>query len=148
MDTINLSELSQCRKCACFNLRKAARSITQTYDSTMQAINLRATQFALLAITQSRRNLSISELAELMAMDRTTLTRNLKPLEKRGLVEVNPGLDRRTKLISITHEGQLLLKRALPLWKETQKRVVENFGDIRFESLLTDLVDVVHMTKS
>ena len=81
-------------------------------------------------------------------MDRTTLTRNLKPLQERGLIVVNPGKDRRTKAIVITHEGRSLLQEALPLWKAVQQEVVEGFGGERFESLLTDLKTLVELNRT
>ncbi len=142
MDNIKLSDLIECKECACLNLRKAARTTTQLYDQAMLPIGLRSTQFALLAITRGQPNLSVSELAEMMAMDRTTLTRNLKPLEKRGLINITPGADRRIKLISITRDGQRMLARAIPIWQQTQRKVVDNFGDVRFKSLLKDLADI------
>lgn len=138
-----ISEIAECQHCACFNLRKAARSITQIYDSALQPLDLRSTQFTVLAVARVRGNLSISELAEQMAMDRTTLTRNLKPLEKRGLIWIGSGPDRRTKMVSVTGEGKNLLSLAFPIWQEVQRRVVERFGTHRFESLLGELNELV-----
>jgi DNA-binding MarR family transcriptional regulator len=138
-----ISEIAECQHCACSNLRKAARSITQIYDSALQPLDLRATQFTVLAVARVRGNLSISELAEQMVMDRTTLTRNLKPLEKRGLIRIGSGADRRTRMVSVTREGKELLSHAFPIWREVQHRLVERFGTHRFESLLGDLNDFV-----
>ena len=148
MNTIKSFEIAQCRNCACLNVRKAARAITQSYDAALQPVGLRATQFSLLVIAQARGEVSISQAAELMVMDRTTLTRNLKPLQKRSLIVVNPGKDRRTKAIVITDEGRALLQEALPLWKAVQQEVVEGFGGERFESLLTDLKTLVELNRT
>ena len=92
---------SQClevaRSCAVLNLRRAARAVTNRYEDEMRALGLKATQFSLLVAAALRGPVNISALAELMVMDRTTLTRNLKSLQKRGLLRAVPGSDRRTR---------------------------------------------------
>lgn len=105
------------------------------------------TQFSLMVIAQHQGVVSISQAAELMVMDRTTLTRNLKPLEKRGWIAVNPGKDRRTKAIVVTEEGRTVLGRAMPLWEQAQVQLVKSYGDKRFESLLMDLADLVQVAR-
>src|SRR3546814_19389843 len=91
--------------CTCFKLRRAARRVTQLYDRHLQPTGLRITQFGLLARLRVE-PLQMTALAERMGMDRTTLTRNLRPLERLGYVTVDPGEDRRTRTVAITSEGR------------------------------------------
>lgn len=129
--------------CACFNLRKAARAITQLYDGALAPSGLRATQFSLLAVLRAMGEPTISRLAKAMVMDRTTLTRNLRPLEKLGLLEVIVGKDRRTRHVGLTALGRDRLATAFPLWREAQARVARGLGEARRERLLSDLAGVV-----
>lgn len=75
-------------------------------------------------------------------MDRTTLTRNLKPLERQGLIEIKPGQDQRTRVVALTAEGCEALAKAIPLWEQAQARIVEGLGH-RWSTLLSDLSDTV-----
>jgi DNA-binding MarR family transcriptional regulator len=75
-------------------------------------------------------------------IDQTTITRNIKLLEKRGLVEVNPGDDRRIKLLSLTVDGQVVLEQALPLWEKIQTEVRQHFGQEKWQMLLSLLSEV------
>ena len=79
------------QNCTCFNLRKATRAVTQLFDEALKPCGLYATQFTLLAAISSQENVTITELSKTLVMDRTTLTRNLNPLQKSGWVEVTPG---------------------------------------------------------
>ena len=114
--------------CICFNLRKAARAVTQEYDAALQPSGLKATQFSLLAMAERLGPGPMARLAEELVMDRTTLTRNLRPLEKQGLIRIQPGEDRRARLVEVTPAGRDALARALPLWQRTQARMREGLG--------------------
>jgi len=90
---------------------------------------------------------TITQLAEQMVMDRTTLTRDLRLLEDRGLVEISPGTDRRTRVVKITNAGRRTLAKALPLWEQAQSAVVEGLSQQRWNAMLEDLhaaVSLVH----
>ncbi len=139
--------VAQCAECACFNLRKATRAVTQLYDDTLRSIGLRATQFTVLVHTRVYGPVTVTRLAEMMVMDRTTLTRNLEPLQKRGLIEVTSGEDRRTRVVTLTDQGNKVLAKALPLWKQTQARIVEGLGQERWSSTLTNLSEMVSLTQ-
>ena len=139
--------LMELRACACFNLRKAGRAVTQSYDRALQTVELRVTQFSILAVLRRLGASTISRLAEGLVMDRTTLTRDLKPLERRGYIKVEPGEDRRTRTVTLTKRGRQALARAIPIWEEVQARMVEGLGEKRFHSLLTNLSDVVDLTR-
>jgi DNA-binding MarR family transcriptional regulator len=125
--------------CTCFGLRKAARAVTQMYDRALKPTGLRVTQFSLLAVTQRTGPRGMAELAELMVMDRTTLTRNLKPLLDRGLLETIAGADRRRRPIAITAKGRAALAQALPHWREAQARMADGLGRSSWWRLLGDL---------
>ncbi|HZY58068.1 MAG TPA: MarR family winged helix-turn-helix transcriptional regulator [Rubrobacteraceae bacterium] len=143
MDATKLREIA--RACACANLRKAARAVTQVFDEALGSSGLRATQFTLLVTSRLAGEMPISELAERMAMDRTTLSRNLKPLVRKGLLEVRPGKDGRTRLLRITPEGERTLAKAYPLWERAQHEVVGALGEDRYEALLGDVAQTVSL---
>src|ERR687896_523796 len=90
------SKLAHCAGCACFNLRKVARAVTHLYDETLRPAGLRATQFSLLIAARMAGPVSLTHLAELTVMDRTTLTRNLELLQKQELIDVAAGGGKRT----------------------------------------------------
>jgi DNA-binding MarR family transcriptional regulator len=142
---IDKAELVNCPNCACFNLRKATRAITQFYDEMLRPTGLRTTQFSLLVAAEMLGPITVTRLAEMGVIDRTTLTRNFKPLEKRGLIEVVLGKDRRTHMVSLTGRGKEALAKALPLWKKAQSRVVKELGQDRWKSLQANLREVVSL---
>jgi DNA-binding MarR family transcriptional regulator len=136
---------AKCVDCACFNLRKAARVTTQFYDKALRPTGLRITQFSLLIATMMLESVTVTRLAEIGVMDRTTLTRNLKPLERKGLIKVAPGDDQRTRVVTLTTRGQEVLAKALPLWEKAQARVIKELGQERWKSLQADLGEVVSL---
>ena len=131
------SEIVQ--NCACFNLRKATRAVTQLIDEALKPCGLHTTQFTLLAAISSRDDATITELSKVLIMDRTTLTRNLNPLQKNGWVEVTPGEDKRTRILSLTRSGKKLLKDAMTYWSQVQSQVVKTLGKGNWKELLDNL---------
>ncbi len=127
------------RACACFNLRRATRMVTQLYDEALKPAGIRATQFMVLVGTGSAGPISVNQLADRIVMDRTTLTRNLKPLDREGLIAVRPGDDLRVREVSLTAKGRKTLDRAYPLWERVQARLRQKIGDSRVDRLLVDL---------
>lgn len=131
--------------CSCAALRRASRAASQHYDAALQPLDLKATQFTLLAslarlgATRPASGLALSRLAELLVVERTTLTRNLKPMEFRGLILITPDKDQRRKRISITKVGERLFEEALPYWTEAQVRFLKSLGDTRWRRLAKDL---------
>ncbi len=134
--------------CACFNLRKATRTVAQVYDQYLQPSGLKNTQFSLLRVASQYGPISITDLAEQLVMDRTTLTRNLKPVERDGLVEVIAGKDARTRNVRVTAKGLKTLKKALPLWEDAQAHVVGELGQTHWRSLLQELQTVLRAVKA
>lgn len=130
-------------QCTCFNLRRAARVVTQLFDEALRPSGLRSTQFSILAVVNTVGSSTINELARALVMDRTTLARNLKPLDKQGLVEVVSGKDLRTRQVTLTAKGRKVLARALPLWEQAQRDVIERLGDGPWYNLMERLQQVV-----
>jgi DNA-binding MarR family transcriptional regulator len=133
--------------CVCFNLRKAARITAQVYDQHLAPVGLKNTQFSLLNVVATLGPLSITDLAGQLVMDRTTLTRNLKPVERDGLIEVVAGEDARTRHVQITTKGRKTLNKALPLWEDAQQYVLTALGQARWRSLLRELKGVLQAVK-
>jgi len=133
--------------CVCGNLRKAARAVTQLYDEVLRPTGLRVTQFGILGATMAMEPVTVTRLAEVTVTDRTTLTRNLKLLERQGLIQVEPGNDRREREVTLTDRGREALAKGYPLWKEVQAKVAKRFGQERLARLLADLSAVVQVTR-
>jgi DNA-binding MarR family transcriptional regulator len=125
--------------CSCFSLRKATRAMTQFYDHALSPAGIRSTQFNLLVTMASVSARTLTEMASVLVMDRTTLTRNLKPLEKLGLIHTVTPRDKRSKAYALTQEGRDTLQKALPLWQHTQTRIREGVGEERFQRLAHEL---------
>jgi len=127
------------RICAHANLRKAMRVVSQAYDAALKPSGLRATQFTLLAVLTHKGKIPLTKLSEILVMDRTTLTRNLKPLLAKGWLEIGREKDERIRLISITEPGRTIMAEATPLWLEAQTRVTVELGQMRLTGLIDDL---------
>ncbi len=125
--------------CVCSELRKAARAVTRVYDEAFRPMGYRATQIAILMASSCCGPVTLSELAEETVTDRTTLTRNLRLLRKKGLICVERGADRREQRICATQLGQAVLRKAAGPWREAQRRMVEQVGKTRLKRLIGDL---------
>ena len=132
--------LTDCTGCVNFNLRKAMRAVSQHYDKILAPSKLRCTQFTILTILSRMDELSITELAEHLVMDRTTLTRNLKPLEKEGYLTIMPGItDKRSRHVVLTHSGKTAQKMAMPYWLQAQSEMVAFMGEENTNQLINHL---------
>lgn len=118
------------------------------YDQLLSSAGLQATQFTLLVACGVAGSAPITTLAESLVMDRTTLARNLKPLETRGLVKIIVGNDRRVRMVALSEKGYSLLAKALPLWKEAQTQIEKGFGQKRLNGLLQDLSAMVELVRA
>ena len=127
------------KNCTCFNIRKAARAVTQLFDEAFKPSGLNVTQFTLLAAISATEPITITKLSQVLVMERTTLTRNLNPLQKNGWVEITPGEDKRTKTVSLTRSGKPVLSKAMVAWKAMQNHVVKTLGKGSWEELLENL---------
>jgi DNA-binding MarR family transcriptional regulator len=115
--------------CNCLAARQASRYLTAVYDQALSPVELRITQFSILYKLVKNGPMVTGELASKMAMDRTTLSSNLKPLERDGLVDIVPGEDRRVKLAVVTAAGLARYRMALPLWSEVQAKFEGTYGE-------------------
>jgi DNA-binding MarR family transcriptional regulator len=105
--------------CTCFKLRKLTRAMSRLYDQHLATVGLKTTQYSLLA-NAARAALPVAELADLLGLERTTLTRNLKPLADAGWVELKPGADGRQRIVTITASGRGKVKQGYVAWRRAQ----------------------------
>jgi DNA-binding MarR family transcriptional regulator len=132
MDEHRVAAQAMTADCLCFRARRVARALTRMYDEALRPLGVQATQLTLLnAITMcGERGATMGRLSEILAMDQTTLSRNLRPLERAGLLEVGRlETDRRVRLARLTPAGRRLVSDALPLWREAHDRVVAALGE-------------------
>jgi DNA-binding MarR family transcriptional regulator len=141
---MSADNLPKAEDCNCFAVRSAARHVSQFYDQFLLPIGLRTTQFSILAKLKRRGPLTINALAEEMVMDRTTLGRNILPLERDGLIQIEPVLtDRRAKELHLTHAGDKRLQAGLKAWAHAQSQFEAAFGAKRAAELRAMLRSVV-----
>jgi DNA-binding MarR family transcriptional regulator len=131
--------------CNCLALRQAARHISQLYDTYLSSEGLRTTQFSILAKLNRLGPLSINQLAKSMVMDRTTLGRAIRPLERDKLLTIGAGEDSRTRSLRLTASGEARLKAAAAKWREAQRKFEMTFGArdaVELRSILERVVSV------
>jgi DNA-binding MarR family transcriptional regulator len=110
--------------CLCLHVQRAARALARRFDVAMRPLNLTNGQFSLLMSLNRPQPPAMTAVASLLAMDRTTLTAALKPLERRGLVKVSTNqADRRSRLLTLTSKGRTLLAHAVPIWENTHRKI-------------------------
>ena len=125
--------------CVGFNTRRATRLITQYYDKALAPAGIRSTQYSMLSLLSMMGETPMQEAAYVLAMDRTTLTRNLNPLLRAGLVKVKVGSDRRSRLLTLTPKGQSTLEKALPHWQKAQSHILDEFGMKQWNQMMQGL---------
>jgi DNA-binding MarR family transcriptional regulator len=116
--------------CLCLHVQRAARTLARRFDEALKPVGLTNQQFSLLMSLNRPEPPRMKEVALLLALDRTTLTANLKPLERRGLAKAmpDPG-DKRSRRLAITEEGRALLVKAVPLWRKTEDEIEKPIGN-------------------
>lgn len=126
--------------CLCLAAQRAARALARRFDEALRPVNLTSGQFSLLMSLNRPKPPSISSVAALLAMDRTTLTANLKPLERRGLLQttIDPA-DRRSRLLTLTEAGRATLASAVPIWERTHAEVDGLLDPADLQNLRTGL---------
>ncbi|GLV54235.1 hypothetical protein KDH_10830 [Dictyobacter sp. S3.2.2.5] len=132
--------LHELLNCTGFNLRKATRSITQLYNTALAPTKLLITQFSILAILAAYNPCSIKLCSEELGMDPTTLSRNLRPLERRQLVQRSIDMeDQRAQVLELTAQGRQALQEAQPYWQAAQTQVISTMGEDNWQHLLFNL---------
>jgi DNA-binding MarR family transcriptional regulator len=134
-------------ECTLLNIRQASRAVTQIYDTALAPIGLTGNQFTVLTAISRMGEPTITRLGEGLVTDRTTLTRNLAPLEREGLVKIEVGSDRRSRIVKVTARGSERLVKAYPLWKRAQAGLVRAMGESRWKSLLEHLSEVTAIAR-
>jgi DNA-binding MarR family transcriptional regulator len=132
-------DMSAVENCVCFNLRWVTRAVTQFYDAEMRRHGIRPTQGTILASLKAQDSWNMAELSDWLGMERTTLVRNLRPLERDGLVEI-AGAGRGGHVsVSISTKGRKELEKATPAWRAAQQAVIKTLGRERWSAILSDL---------
>jgi DNA-binding MarR family transcriptional regulator len=122
--------------CLCLHTQRAARALARRFDEALRPLDLTNGQFSLLVSLNRRTPPSLGSVAVLLAMDRTTLTAALKPLERRGLIKVAVDkVDRRSRLLSITPAGRVLLNKAYPVWKKAHAAIESQVSGVKPDTL-------------
>jgi DNA-binding MarR family transcriptional regulator len=126
--------------CLCLHVQRAARALARRFDDAFRPLGITNGQFSLLMSLNRPEPPAMAAVAALLAMDRTTLTAALKPLHRRGLVNIaSDPTDRRARLLTLTPKGRRLLARAVPIWKSTHLAVERVLGDGEPDRLRRDL---------
>jgi DNA-binding MarR family transcriptional regulator len=113
-------DFTACRQCVCAAARRTSRALTRAFEKAMRGSGLRGAQFSLLATLVQTGPLPTTRLADLLGLERTTLTRNLRPLVRDGFVRIDEGADRRVRKVAITPLGVEAARRAFPFWRQAQ----------------------------
>lgn len=133
--------------CVVYNLRRTSRAVTQLYEEHLKPSGLLPTQFTLLAAVRVMGPVQMSIIAEELVLDRTTLTRNIRPLEREGLVSIISAKgDQRMREVSITNKGLKKLEQAIPCWQEAQDLTMKMLSANRVGRMLSDLRAIVDAT--
>jgi DNA-binding MarR family transcriptional regulator len=114
--------------CASLNFRRTARAVTRVYDLAMQESGVRSTQFTILVAIAKTQPVSMSKLAGVLIIDRTTLTRSLRLLQKEGMITISKRSEMRQRFVQLTPAGEKALARTLPLWRQAHARFVSMVG--------------------
>jgi DNA-binding MarR family transcriptional regulator len=134
--------------CACSQLRRTARAVSTLYDEFLSAAGLTVTQYAVLVTIARAGAIQRTHLAAQLGMERTTLTRNLKPLERARLIAEKPSDDRREHLVSLTKVGNRRLDAGFRAWEKAQEVFLADFGQERFDELRRLLETASAVSKS
>lgn len=133
-----LTDMTALENCVCFNLRWVTRAVTQFFDAELRRHGIRPTQCSILAAVVSKNSWTMADLSDVLGMDRTTLIRNLRPLQRDGLVLTEAGAGGRVE-VSITALGRKKVDETHPAWLAAQQAVVDTLGAGRWSSILADL---------
>ena len=127
------------RNCVCFNLRRATRAVTQFYDAELRRHGIRPTQTPILTALAARPDWNMEELSAFLGLERTTLVRNLRPLQREGWVNAAGGGRGSKVALSITARGRKELEKFAPAWRSAQQALVKTLGEERWSTIISDL---------
>jgi DNA-binding MarR family transcriptional regulator len=126
--------------CACANLRRAARIVTQRFDQNLQPAGIKTTQFTLLQALTRAGNISQGNLGDLLGLDSTTLTRTLALLRRKGWIQTKPGEDRREVRLTLTAEGKRKYLSALHYWQSAQRQLRRVLGEASWKQMMESTI--------
>jgi len=132
-------DMSAVENCVCFNLRWVTRAVTQFYDAEMRRHGIRPTQGTLLLALNAKESWNMAELSDCLGLERTTLVRNLQPLQRDGLVTADGGGRGNRVELTITAKGRKQVEKFMPAWRAAQSAMVKTLGEKRWSAILSDL---------
>ncbi|WP_339487114.1 MarR family winged helix-turn-helix transcriptional regulator [Pseudomonas sp. EL_65y_Pfl2_R95] len=129
-------------ECLCTQLRRASRGVSKLYDDALSAVGINVAQYSLLKHLQRLQQPSISELADALGLDRSTLGRNLRVLETKGLVVMQEGADQRNRIVLLSAQGEQAIIQAFVAWQGVQQLIVQRIGAEQVETLANLLTEL------
>jgi DNA-binding MarR family transcriptional regulator len=141
-------DLTSVENCTCFNVRRISRVITQFFDAEVRRHGIRPTQTPILGALQAKSGWGMAELSDWLGMERTTLLRNLRPLQRDGLVRAKGGGRGGHVELEITAKGRMALAKTLPAWRSVQDKVVAILGEERWSTIIGELKEVATQLKA
>ncbi len=145
---MDISMIGANNSCFCFALRRASRAVSQRYDHALGRIGLRSTQFNLMVGMAQHGSKTLTQLAIYLGMDRTTLTRNLKPLLRSDWIMIFSVPDRRSRPYCLTEKGLNILKLAYPIWLQYQEQIHNLLGKDYCDNVLKELNHIIERSKN
>ena len=127
------------QNCVGFNLRRVSRQVSQFYDAELRRHGIRTTQTPILTALAAKSDWTMEQLSDWLGMERTTLVRNLKPLQRDGLLKIDGGGRGTRVALSLTSKGKKELERVQSAWSSAQKAMIKTLGEDRWCSILADL---------
>lgn len=141
-------DMSAIENCVCFNLRMVTRIVTKFFDAEMRRHGIRPTQGTILLALSSKPAWGMAELSDILGMDRTTLVRNLQPLQRDGFAKTTGGGRGSRVEVSITAKGRKKVEEGMASWRTAQSAVVHTLGEPRWSAILSDLQAAAKVLKS
>lgn len=138
-----IESLAKDSPCLCYNIRKASRAITQIYDEMFRPYSITASQALILSSCKHLGPVTVTQMAQAMSTDRTTITRNLQVLERNGQIKIQKGRDRRARVITLTSKGIVTVQRISIVWEKFQNNLHQQVGKSHVEALYKNLSTVV-----
>ena len=137
----------QLSECSCNMMRKSARKITQFYENNLREAGIKPTQFSILATLANTGPIQLTQLANRLILERTSLTRNLNVLERNTWIDIQPGEeDSRQRVVSLTRNGYKQLDCAIPYWQKAQKAIAKDMGQetiTRLRTMLDEMTEII-----
>lgn len=142
-----IRKISRDNPCLCFNIRKASRIITQVYEDSLRELGYTPSQIMILSGIRDLHSTTINELARALCTDRTTVSRNLRPLMKDGLIKPCDCADRRAKAVMLTEKGSAVFEEAAGIWYRQHQKISKAVGAQRMAKFLKEVNDILALVQ-